>query len=225
MDDVQIETRSSEVTAQALKDGQDEKSEFHKNRDRLVLELFQQWLKSGVVFEVYDDVTHYDHSTRSRATHRKPSIEMVETLGEWMELATGTELPTFCSGHGMRAETWQDKLEEDIESLVDDYIYEGMSEIFQVDEDEDDQPLWHQEVVGDIRSRLLGELIGCPEIDERMGGYGYLDKLARLAPMDFFKQVDPQTALEFPFLRKLNHSRKLDANLPDAVNDTTRPRF
>jgi hypothetical protein len=96
---------------------------LHAKFKRLVSE------KATQAFEA--DIEHVDTGYDQSCFGRKTSISLdktkFKTINDFLEYPTGDSRPTFCSGSGMCAETWEDRIIDDWREIVVNQ-YNGISE-------------------------------------------------------------------------------------------------
>lgn len=191
----------SKVVSEALAASGDRDSEWSLARDEIVLELLEAWLSKRSTFEARTEDLGYDVSTRSHATGERPNLEKIETLGVWLSQATGQDVPTFQSGSGMRAETWEERLIQGLEEWIDDFSAEALGDLLREDD---------FDTLSEARIELegYGDLsIGCVAIEFDghcyQTGSGYLGKISRLSPQQFALSVSPSLLKSFPAFRQV----------------------
>ena len=188
----------SKVVSEALSLSGGRDSYWSNSRDEIVLELIGDWLTQKSTFEARLEDVGYDVSMRSHATGVRPDIERVETLGEWLSQPTGVDLPTFQSGSGMRVETWEDRLIQELESWIDDFSIEVLGDL--LDESDTD-------TIIEARIEIEGNesiAVGCVAIEPCfLDGSGYLGKISRMSPQQFALSVCPSLLKDFPWFREV----------------------
>ena len=191
----------SKVVNEALAASGDQDSEWSLARDEIVLELLSDWLSKGVTFEARTEDVGYDVSTRSKATGERPDIEKLDTLGVWLSQATGQDVPTFQSGSGMRAETWEERLIQNLEEWIDNFSVEALGDLL---EEDDFDTLTETRIEIEGYSELA---IGCVEIEVDghcyQNGTGYLGRISMLSPQQFALSVSPSLLKNFPIFRQV----------------------
>ena len=199
------------VVKKALEKFQNGKNEWDEERYSIVLDLLESWTNSPRVFEVYTDDVGYDKSTRSRATNSRPDFWGLTTLSEWMESSTGCDKPTFISGMGMMAETWEEKIKEELEEMVDDFTYEVLGDLLEEDD---------QDTVPDVRIALEDNdrtAIGSLGVEGCYSGEGFIDDIGSMDPYEFASSVPSGILVNYPFLNTFYQKHLLNESLQDKM--------
>jgi len=190
-----------------------ESNEWEEERTVIVLDLIEEWLSKNTTFETYVDDVGYDRSVRSSPTGCAPNFWNLNTLKEWMTSSTGQDKPTFMSGCGMRAETWEELLNEELEKMIDDFSYEILGEAL---EDDD------YDTICDIRILLQdNEDIRIGNVESYCDSAGYLGWISELTPDDFVNSIPLEIALQYPFLKQACLKKSLNKNLENIIAEKT----
>lgn len=88
---------------------------------RKFLNLIKECIESASVAEVEVVDSGYDYSTFGRASHVKVNKNQFETIRDFLDYPTGNSRPTFCSGSGMVAETWEDYVSVEWSEIITNY--------------------------------------------------------------------------------------------------------
>lgn len=119
MKDLSVQERSAiiEEIANAMLIQKKEGSILHGKFLNLVKECIQS--ASVADIEVVD--SGYDYSTFGRSSYEKVNKSQFETIRDFLDYPTGNSRPTFCSGSGMVAETWEDYISEEWSEIITNY--------------------------------------------------------------------------------------------------------
>lgn len=190
-----------------------ENGEWEDERTVIVLDLIEQWLSQNTTFETYVDDVGYDRSVRSSPTGCPPDFWELNTLKEWMTSSTGQDKPTFMSGCGMRAETWEERLNEELEKMIDDFSYEILGETLEEDD---------YDTICDIRILLQNnEDIRIGNVESYCDGAGYLGLVSEMTPNDFVNFIPLEIAVQYPFLKDACLKKSLNKNLEHIIAEKT----
>lgn len=197
--------------------------EWTVGRDRIVMELLAKWIHRCFVYEVEDQDVGYDRSTVARDTGRTASLSEIDTLGQWMRMATGENRATYISGMGMSARIWEeevrDRLEEHMNAFSDNYAIHHTQLNLGEDGIDCDTLAEIRIAAEDIHGCGIGGL-GMEELnqDSNWGykGWGYIGRLEKQSIQDFLRQVDLAILNEYRALDPLIEVAWLERNTANA---------
>ena len=65
----------------------------------------------------------YDVSDSPRRTAASINFSLLSTVQDFLDLYTGNTVATYCSGYGLRAETYEDRFEEFVRDYLSEWVY------------------------------------------------------------------------------------------------------
>ena len=87
---------------------------LHKKFRKLISES----IKQAAVADIECIDTGYDQSSFGVKSSISVNKTIFSTINEFLEYPTGDSRPTFCSGSGMRTETWEELIADDWREIV-----------------------------------------------------------------------------------------------------------
>lgn len=197
----------------------DPKSELKIGRDQIILDLLYDWMESDMVLKVSTEDRGYDSSTAAHPTGERPSLDLVPTLRVWLEMATGLTIATHIPGHGMSAQTWEEKAKSEIEELMDGFLWDAVEDF--IDENDTESICEMRDMLYDFPACTIGEIgyEGGDGLNYGYSPYGYMGRISGKSVEGFVRTVDLSLLEQYPFLSSIHQRLALETSTPPAQSD------
>ena len=199
-------------------------------RNRVVLELLQEWARQPFTFEVLNNNYNNIHHWGLRSHSQAPNLEALRSLSDWMEQGYGTTTAwntPWCTSH---APTFLEILHRELAYDVQPMLRHVRPKTLRPNRI---QTVDLSDMVFRLLERQEATRLGivakhredAPSLFS-LASSGYVVRLAGMNPMEFGQAVDRETLADFPFMKAANLMKTLDANLPEVSEGVPKkPRF